>query len=108
MYGIFRHGIGLTARKLADWAERWEQRRALEDLDDHLLADIGVSRGDAAREAAQPFWRTAGEATGPSRNPPKEEARRSGGLPVVLVAGARPTAQAPLPDRQEPASAGPA
>jgi uncharacterized protein YjiS (DUF1127 family) len=25
-------------------------------LDDHLLKDIGVSREDALREAAKPFW----------------------------------------------------
>jgi len=25
--------------------------------DDHLLKDIGVSRGDALREGDKPFWR---------------------------------------------------
>jgi uncharacterized protein YjiS (DUF1127 family) len=25
--------------------------------DDHLLEDIGVSRPDALREAAKPFWK---------------------------------------------------
>ena len=32
------------------------QRRALAGLDAHLLDDIGVSRADAAREAARPGW----------------------------------------------------
>jgi len=35
---------------------RWRQRQALLDLDDHLLADIGVSREQALREARKPFW----------------------------------------------------
>jgi uncharacterized protein YjiS (DUF1127 family) len=44
---------------LIAWVERSRQRRALADLadDDHLLKDIGVSRQDALREAAKPFWR---------------------------------------------------
>jgi uncharacterized protein YjiS (DUF1127 family) len=36
------------------------QRRALFNLaeaDRHLLEDIGVSRWDALRESAKPFWR---------------------------------------------------
>jgi len=37
--------------------DRQRQRRALANLDDRLLADIGVTRGDAAQEAAKPFWR---------------------------------------------------
>jgi uncharacterized protein YjiS (DUF1127 family) len=38
-------------------AERRNQRLALCDLDDRLLADIGVSRTDALAEAQKPFWR---------------------------------------------------
>ena len=43
---------------LAVWAARNRQRSALADLinDDHLLKDIGLSRPDALREAAKPFW----------------------------------------------------
>jgi uncharacterized protein YjiS (DUF1127 family) len=36
--------------------ERRRQRRALLQLDDHLLADIGVSREQALREAGKWFW----------------------------------------------------
>lgn len=36
---------------------RIEQRRRLADLDDRLLADIGLDRVDAMQEAAKPFWR---------------------------------------------------
>jgi len=32
------------------------QRGALRDLDDHLLADIGVTREEALREARKLFW----------------------------------------------------
>ncbi|MCL4187836.1 MAG: DUF1127 domain-containing protein [Rhodobacteraceae bacterium] len=32
------------------------ERARLADLDDHTLADIGVSRAAAAREAARPLW----------------------------------------------------
>jgi uncharacterized protein YjiS (DUF1127 family) len=35
--------------------ERKRQRRALLQLDDHLLADIGVSREQALREAGKWF-----------------------------------------------------
>jgi uncharacterized protein YjiS (DUF1127 family) len=36
--------------------ERWRERRALEDLDDHLLKDIGISRAEAPTEAGRSFW----------------------------------------------------
>lgn len=39
------------------WVERRRQRRALYELSDELLKDIGVSRADALREAGKPFWR---------------------------------------------------
>ena len=39
------------------WIERCRTRRALARLDDHLLRDVGISRAEAAREAANPFWR---------------------------------------------------
>jgi uncharacterized protein YjiS (DUF1127 family) len=45
---------------IALWIARSRQRRALEEiarLSDHLLKDIGVSKYEALREAAKPFWR---------------------------------------------------
>jgi uncharacterized protein YjiS (DUF1127 family) len=36
---------------------RRRQRQTLLQLDDHLLADIGVSREQALREAGKRFWR---------------------------------------------------
>jgi uncharacterized protein YjiS (DUF1127 family) len=37
--------------------ERVRQRRALAELDDRLLRDIGLTRADAWHEIRKPFWR---------------------------------------------------
>jgi uncharacterized protein YjiS (DUF1127 family) len=45
---------------LGIWIARSRQRKALGDLavlNDDLLRDIGVTREEAFREAAKPFWR---------------------------------------------------
>jgi uncharacterized protein YjiS (DUF1127 family) len=42
---------------VACWFERSRQRRALSHLDDHSLADLGLSRMAVALEIAKPFWR---------------------------------------------------
>lgn len=49
--GRDRHGL------IRIFFQRWLQRRALEEMDDERLADIGVSRSEARREARKPFWR---------------------------------------------------
>ncbi len=38
------------------WDTRRKTRRALRDLDSHLLKDIGLDRLTAQAEAAKPFW----------------------------------------------------
>jgi len=48
---------GLSLRRMIDVAR---QRRELAQLDDAMLADLGLSRHDAWREAARPFWDLAG------------------------------------------------
>lgn len=45
------------AKLLRLWQLRASERRALARLDDHALADIGMTRGEALVEAAKPFWR---------------------------------------------------
>src|SRR5690348_10999036 len=54
---------------LRTWRNRARERRALAELDDRLLADIGVTRADAERECAQPFWHPGGDDT-PERSFP--------------------------------------
>jgi uncharacterized protein YjiS (DUF1127 family) len=57
--GSWRAGR-LLSRALAlplVWQQRASQRHRLESLDERHLRDIGLSRADAAREAAKPFWK---------------------------------------------------
>ena len=49
--------LARAARWLADCQSRAEQRRALAELDDRMLKDVGIAPGEAAREIAKPFWR---------------------------------------------------
>lgn len=52
--------IGVLIRAtdaLLGWLQRDRDRRALQALDDRLLRDIGISRGDVEAEAAKHFWR---------------------------------------------------
>ncbi|MEX2201117.1 MAG: DUF1127 domain-containing protein [Dongiaceae bacterium] len=52
---------GHRLRHLLRWfwlrTDKARQRRALARLDDAALRDIGLTRADAAKEAAKPFWR---------------------------------------------------
>ncbi len=41
---------------LARWQIRARQRHRLGELDDHALADMGLTRADVAREIDKPFW----------------------------------------------------
>jgi len=41
---------------MATWQQRYELRRHLLELDQHLLEDMGMSRAKARQEAAKPFW----------------------------------------------------
>ena len=54
--GLRRTLMALAARAEACMS-RSRQRRALAELDDRLLRDIGVTAYDAAHEAGKPFWR---------------------------------------------------
>lgn len=40
------------------WHQRVRDRRALDQLDSHMLHDIGLSRADVEQEVRKPFWRT--------------------------------------------------
>lgn len=47
----------LTCSLVACWYDRYLERLALAELDERLLADIGVSPEEARHECAQRFWR---------------------------------------------------
>lgn len=47
-----------TLRRLwKRWNQRHRQRHALAELDDRLLADVGLTRRQAERECRKPPWR---------------------------------------------------
>jgi uncharacterized protein YjiS (DUF1127 family) len=50
-----------SAARLCDiilmWLQRARERRQLDELGEHLLKDVGVSRADVEREVRKPFWR---------------------------------------------------
>jgi len=57
-------------RKLIELFVVWHMRAAtrrqlwaLSRLDDHLLKDIGLTRGELRCEARRPFWLASGSAT---------------------------------------------
>jgi uncharacterized protein YjiS (DUF1127 family) len=41
---------------LARWLDASRSRRTLDDLDEHMLRDIGITRDEALREARKFFW----------------------------------------------------
>lgn len=50
-------GIRLRLRDLLTVAwQRWRSRRALAELDDHLLRDCGITPAQVDREIDKPFW----------------------------------------------------
>lgn len=52
-----RRALARLVGRVDALASRSRQRRALAELDDRLLRDIGVTRRDATIEAGKPFWR---------------------------------------------------
>jgi len=44
-------------RLVLQWQGRMAQRRHLRELDDRLLADMGLTRAAAWDESRKPFWR---------------------------------------------------
>lgn len=55
-FAEMRGGFVRLAALLLRLHERQRQRRALRELDDHLLHDIGVTREQAQAEGRKPFW----------------------------------------------------
>ena len=42
---------------LQRWMDRHSERKQLAQLDDHILQDLGLTRGQAITEASKPFWK---------------------------------------------------
>ena len=42
---------------LLTWQTRANQRTRLAEMESHRLEDMGITPGEAQREAAKPFWR---------------------------------------------------
>jgi uncharacterized protein YjiS (DUF1127 family) len=53
--GLMRTMSG-AVRSLARWLETRRQLRALTELDDRLLRDVGLSREDVERACSMSFW----------------------------------------------------
>jgi uncharacterized protein YjiS (DUF1127 family) len=51
-----RRLVSGAAQWLSGWAERRRQLRALSELDEHLLRDVGLCREDVRRACSQTFW----------------------------------------------------
>jgi uncharacterized protein YjiS (DUF1127 family) len=54
---VVSNTVSSLFQRLPVWIARRRQRRALAELGEHLLYDIGVSKEAARRETAKPFWR---------------------------------------------------
>ena len=54
--GALLHTCGFVWRWLRAAHRTSVERRALLDLDDHILADIGLDRHGVRAEADRPFW----------------------------------------------------
>jgi len=51
-------GITRLFDHVLTWHQRVQDRRALGQLDAHMLHDIGLSRADVEHEASKPFWQS--------------------------------------------------
>lgn len=51
-----RSDIPAILRIFRTWCQKWQQRQDLKNLNDHLLRDIGITKEQARRESARPFW----------------------------------------------------
>ena len=55
-FGRSNGTLASLLKTISAWDSRSRQRRKLAEMEDHLLADLGISRREAAIEAAKPFW----------------------------------------------------
>ena len=48
--------LSLVRKMLQQWRRRRRERAELARLDDRMLRDIGITRGDVWQEINKPFW----------------------------------------------------
>ena len=58
----FTHPVDTAIARALDqvftWQQRHRDRRALDQLDAHMLHDIGLSRADVEHEVSKHFWQS--------------------------------------------------
>lgn len=54
---VVSRGMIAVAVKMDTWATRRKTRKALRDLPEHILFDVGLTREQARTESAKYFWR---------------------------------------------------
>ena len=52
-----RQALGRIFAALREWRQRSRERAELARLDERMLRDIGITRGDVWHEINKPFWR---------------------------------------------------
>ena len=52
-----RRALNSVRATMQRWRQRSRERAQLARLDDRMLRDIGVTRGDVWQEINKPFWR---------------------------------------------------
>ena len=53
-----RRALNVVRATMQGWRQRSRERAELARLDDRMLRDIGITRGDVWREINKPFWRS--------------------------------------------------
>ncbi len=48
--------LAILPKQVRHWMEIAKQRRALAEMSDAQLFDLGITRSEAETEAARPFW----------------------------------------------------
>jgi uncharacterized protein YjiS (DUF1127 family) len=56
-FAVYLHAIRRRPHVVWLWLMRVQSRRDMAMLSDHMLRDIGLTRGDVERELMKPFWR---------------------------------------------------
>ena len=54
---VVSRGMIAVAVKMDTWATRRSTRKALRNMPEHILFDVGLTREQAQTEAAKYFWR---------------------------------------------------